>query len=102
MAPEVVILNEEWAESDDLGFASHAGSSLPWKTVDGAIFNEQDYSESRARVKMELMHLEKRLEVEGQISLQNYKEERKIRWVKWENRADRVMPEETPPFQKNR
>lgn len=50
---------------------------------------------------MQLRSLEKRLRVWGQASSQNDKKVRKICWVKWENRADQLMPEETPQFQKS-
>lgn len=58
-------------------FASHVGISLLWKKVGCIILNEQTYSDLRARVKMEPMYLEERLDVSGRTLPQNYKEERK-------------------------
>lgn len=96
-----MILNEEWEENNDICCAFHVGILLLWKKVDCISHNKQIYSDTRARIKMELVYLEERLEVSGQIPQQNYKEERKICWVKWDDRADQIMPEETPQFQKN-
>lgn len=61
-------------ENDDRDLASHVGSSLLRKKVDNLILIQQNYSDTRSRVKMELMYLEERCEVSFITELQRGEE----------------------------